>query len=66
MVRAPWVERVDWVRGSASEPRTYQHLLPGALGAVSCVGAFGSQAHMLQVGLMCTRGCCWACAAKEA
>jgi nucleoside-diphosphate-sugar epimerase len=28
---------------------TYQHRLLGAIGAISCVGAFGSQAHMLKV-----------------
>jgi hypothetical protein len=49
LTRAPWVERVDWVRGSALEPRTYQHLLPGAMAAISCVGGFGSTAQMLQV-----------------
>jgi hypothetical protein len=47
--RKPWTSQVEWVRGSALEPRTYQHLLPGALGAVSCVGGFGSNAAMLQV-----------------
>ncbi|KAJ9509029.1 hypothetical protein QJQ45_001526 [Haematococcus lacustris] len=39
---------VQWVRGNALEPRTYEALLPGALAAISCVGAFGSQEHMLQ------------------
>jgi hypothetical protein len=28
---------------------TYQHVLPGAIGAISCVGAFGSQDHMLKI-----------------
>lgn len=50
LARDPWVREVQWVRGSALEPRTYQHLLPGAVGAVSCVGGFGSTAQMMQVG----------------
>lgn len=49
IAKAPWVDRVEWVRGSALEPRSYEHLLPGAVGAVSCVGGFGSQAQMAQV-----------------
>jgi len=40
---------VEWHRGNALEPRTYQDVLPGALGAISCVGGFGSQAEMLKV-----------------
>jgi hypothetical protein len=47
--RGPWTDRVEWVRGSALEPRTYQHLLPGAMAAISCVGGFGSTQQMLQV-----------------
>ncbi|KAJ9505672.1 hypothetical protein QJQ45_011388 [Haematococcus lacustris] len=46
--RHSWMESVQWVRGNALEPRTYEALLPGALAAISCVGAFGSQEHMLQ------------------
>lgn len=45
----PWVQQVIWARGSALEPRTYQHHLEGSIGAISCVGAFGSQAHMLRI-----------------
>jgi hypothetical protein len=43
------MERVEWVRGNALEPRTYQHLLPGAVGAISCVGGFGNTQQMIQV-----------------
>ncbi|GBF87375.1 hypothetical protein Rsub_00086 [Raphidocelis subcapitata] len=49
LTRAPWVDRVEWVRANALEPRTYQHLLPGAVAAISCVGGFGSTQQMLQV-----------------
>ncbi len=45
----PWQQQVEWVRGNALEPLTYQHLLPSALGVVSAVGAFGSQEEMLKV-----------------
>jgi hypothetical protein len=44
-----WTRDVEWARGNALEPRTYEHLLPGALAAISCVGGFGSQAHMQRV-----------------
>lgn len=44
-----WVDGVAWVRGNALEPRSYAHLLQGATGVISCVGAFGSQSHMLKV-----------------
>jgi uncharacterized protein YbjT (DUF2867 family) len=49
LTRPDWASRVQWVRGSALEPRTYAHLLPGAVGAVSCVGGFGSTSRMLTV-----------------
>lgn len=43
-----WVEQVQWVRGDALEPRTYEHILPGAVGVISCIGAFGSNQDMLK------------------
>lgn len=49
LVKQPWVDRVDWVRASALEPRTYQSVLPGAVAAISCVGGFGNTQQMLQV-----------------
>jgi hypothetical protein len=50
------VERVEWLRGNALEPQTYQAALQGALGAVSAVGAFGSQEYMMQVGHVAREG----------
>jgi hypothetical protein len=40
---------VEWARGNALEPRTYDRLLPGALAAISCVGGFGSQSEMQRI-----------------
>lgn len=47
--REPWTQQVEWIRANALEPMSYQHLLPGATAAISCVGGFGSQAQMLRV-----------------
>lgn len=44
-----WTQDVEWARGNALEPRTYDRLLPGALAAISCVGGFGSQSEMQKV-----------------
>jgi len=44
-----WTDQVEWVSGSAAEPDTYRHLFDNCLGVVSCVGAFGSNAHMKAV-----------------
>ena len=44
-----WTGRVKWVQGDARDPATYASALEGALGAVSCVGAFGSNAQMLDI-----------------
>ena len=49
LARPPWADRVEWLRGSALEPRSYQHVLPGAIAAISCVGGFGSHAAMARV-----------------
>jgi len=46
--KEPWIQQVEWVRGSALEPRTYEQHLQGAIAAISAVGAFGSQADMLK------------------
>ena len=40
---------MEWVRGNALEPQTYQHHLAGAVAAISCVGGFGNQQQMLKV-----------------
>lgn len=40
---------MEWARGNALEPRTYDRLLPGALAAISCVGGFGSQSEMQRI-----------------
>lgn len=45
----PWTREVEWVRGNALEPQTYQHHLAGAVAAISCVGGFGNQQQMLKV-----------------
>ena len=44
-----WAREVEWARGDALEPPTYSQHLRGALGAISCVGAFGSREHMRRV-----------------
>ncbi len=43
------MQQVEWVRGNALEPPSYERLLDGALAAISAVGAFGNQQQMLQV-----------------
>ncbi len=48
--------QVTWARGNALEPATYAQHLQGALGAISCIGGFGSQEQMLQVGRGWSRG----------
>ena len=40
---------MEWVRGDALEPQTYTKYLAASHAAISCVGAFGSQADMLKV-----------------
>lgn len=47
--QAEWAEKVRWVEGSALDPSTYEAVLEGALGAVSCVGTFGSNSKMYEV-----------------
>eukprot|EP00879_Flechtneria_rotunda_P003521 GHRR01003752.1.p2 GENE.GHRR01003752.1~~GHRR01003752.1.p2 ORF type:complete len:312 (+),score=90.77 GHRR01003752.1:229-1164(+) len=47
--REAWTQDVEWCRGNALEPRTYQDILHGSLAAISCIGAFGSQAQMLKI-----------------
>src|SRR5690349_1034776 len=44
-----WTQDVEWARGNALEPRTYERLLPGSLAAISCIGGFGTQSQMQQV-----------------
>lgn len=45
----PWSRDVEWVYGDALQPACYVDQLRGALGAVSCVGAFGSNTHMYRI-----------------
>jgi uncharacterized protein YbjT (DUF2867 family) len=41
--QAPYTPgKVEWVNGDALDPNTYKELLVGAAGAISCIGAFGS------------------------
>lgn len=47
--KEPWTQDVEWARGNALEPRTYERLLPGALAAISCVGGFGTQSEMQRI-----------------
>lgn len=49
LTKEAWVDQVEWVRGNALEPRTYQHQLEGAVAAISCIGTFGSQDEMYKV-----------------
>lgn len=48
-IKEPWVDQVKWVRGDALKPETYASTLEGALGAISTVGAFGSNEFMRKV-----------------
>jgi len=45
-LKKPWANEVEWVHGDALQPACYIDKLRGALGAVSCVGGFGSNATM--------------------
>lgn len=49
VVKEPWASSVQWVRGNALEPNTYQSYLDGALAVISCVGAFGTREQMLKI-----------------
>lgn len=44
-----WVDSVDWVRGDVLQPAQWDSVLASTSAVVSCVGAFGSREHMLQV-----------------
>lgn len=46
----PWMEQVEWARGNALEPRTYEDHISGAMAVISTIGAFGTQEEMLKVG----------------
>mmetsp|Transcript_21028 Transcript_21028/g.58438 ORF Transcript_21028/g.58438 Transcript_21028/m.58438 type:complete len:314 (-) Transcript_21028:330-1271(-) len=46
--RDEWTNEVDWVRGNALEPRSFEQHLEGAAAVISTVGAFGSQEAMLR------------------
>jgi ABC-type nickel/cobalt efflux system permease component RcnA len=45
----PWTKEVEWVRGNALEPKSFEQHLDGAAAVISAVGAFGSQEAMLRV-----------------
>ncbi|EFJ48658.1 hypothetical protein VOLCADRAFT_60325, partial [Volvox carteri f. nagariensis] len=49
LVREPWVDAVEWVRGNALEPQTFARHLEGADAVVSCIGGFGTNEEMLKV-----------------
>ncbi|MEW5301789.1 MAG: hypothetical protein WDW38_008420 [Sanguina aurantia] len=49
LTKESWVDQVEWVRGNALEPQTYQHQLEGAVAAISCIGTFGSQDEMYKL-----------------
>ena len=44
-----WADDVEWIHGDALQPACYIDALRGALGAVSCVGGFGSNAAMYRI-----------------
>ncbi|KAF5836117.1 hypothetical protein DUNSADRAFT_6370 [Dunaliella salina] len=46
--RDEWTNEVDWVRGNALEPRSFEQHLEGSAAVISAVGAFGSQEAMLR------------------
>lgn len=58
-MKAEWVDRVNWVSGDISnesidESSSVMSALNGAVGAVSCVGAFGSnEVHISQGARKC-------------
>jgi len=41
--------KVEWKSGDITAPDTYKDTLPGATGAISCVGAFGSNEFMEKI-----------------
>lgn len=59
-----WLEAVKWEKGDIFDPASYAGALAGATGAVSCVGAFGSDAVMERMNGDAT--ICAARAAKDA
>ena len=48
-LKKPWADDVEWMHGDALQPACYIDKLRGALGAVSCIGGFGSNATMYKV-----------------
>ncbi len=48
-IKDNWVDQVEWARGNALEPQSYQHHLKGAIAVISCIGGFGSNAQQLKV-----------------
>eukprot|EP00210_Caulerpa_lentillifera_P006855 g6552.t1 len=48
-LKQSWADGVEWIQGDALQPTCYTDKLSGALGAVSCVGGFGSNEKMYRV-----------------
>ncbi|KAL3131927.1 hypothetical protein ABBQ38_007628 [Trebouxia sp. C0009 RCD-2024] len=46
---AAWTSDVEWVSADALEPEQWREQLQGAVGVVSCLGAFGSNEFMLKI-----------------
>eukprot|EP01026_Neomeris_dumetosa_P062861 TRINITY_DN59594_c0_g1_i1.p2 TRINITY_DN59594_c0_g1~~TRINITY_DN59594_c0_g1_i1.p2 ORF type:complete len:313 (-),score=44.68 TRINITY_DN59594_c0_g1_i1:224-1024(-) len=44
-----WVQNVNWVVGDALNVSTYQSQLAGCAAAISLIGAFGTNEHMLKI-----------------
>eukprot|EP00798_Chlamydomonas_sp_ICE-L_P005825 gene5825-6110_t len=48
-VREPWMDQVQWLRGNALEPRTFEKHLTEAAAVISCIGGFGNNEQMMKV-----------------
>lgn len=49
VAQAPWASQVQWIRGDAFDPSSWQSQLRGAVGIVSTLGGFGSNDAMYRV-----------------
>ncbi|KAK9825306.1 hypothetical protein WJX74_007732 [Apatococcus lobatus] len=44
-----WAQSVEWIKADVFNPSSWQDLLPGSIGLVTCLGAFGSNDFMLKM-----------------
>ncbi len=43
------MQDVEYLRADALHPKTYEQQLPGAVGAISCIGGFGNNEQMRRI-----------------